>query len=107
MEIDPPDFDDWLECHGVNHVGWTVFLYINEMKLINGSLVWMKKLVENQPEWGACLDTYANLLYKVGRSKEAIQWQEKAVSRNPTDKGCQKALEQMKNGKPTYKVNRL
>jgi thiol-disulfide isomerase/thioredoxin len=107
MEIDSPDFDNWRECQAVNNLGWTVFLYLNEKKLINGSLVWMKKLVENKPKWGACLDTYANLLYKAGKREVAIQWQEKAVNVDPTNKGRQKALEQMKNGKPTYEVNRL
>lgn len=107
FKLYPPDFDDWIECNVVNDAGFAIFLHINDKKSINEILVLIKRLLEKKPEWSACLDTYANLLYKIGKSEEAILWQEKAVKADPSRTSQQKALELMKNGEPTYGVSRL
>jgi hypothetical protein len=49
------------------------------------------------------LDTYANLLYKVGRRLEAIEWQQKAVALSDgRDREIVENLEKMKSGAPIY-----
>jgi hypothetical protein len=62
----------------------------------------MQKVVEAHPNIYSRIDTYANLLYKAGRIKEAIQWETKAMKMAPADTGIKNALEKMKAGKPTY-----
>lgn len=59
--------------------------------------------------WPLYIDTYANLLYKVGDKNEAIKWQELAVTKSKElglGKGDIKTLEEnlelMKKGQPTW-----
>ncbi|MEP7374592.1 MAG: thioredoxin fold domain-containing protein [Chitinophagaceae bacterium] len=62
-------------------------------------------------QWPMIIDTYANLLYKVGRTTEALKWQELAVSKGKelgTDDDAMKDIENnlalMKEGKPTWPI---
>lgn len=50
------------------------------------------------------IDTYANLLHKLGRTKEAIEWQEKALAKVDADSKAeyQATLDKMKKGEPTW-----
>lgn len=59
--------------------------------------------------WPLYIDTYANLLYKVGEVTEALKWQELAVTKGRElgiDKGdfntIQENFEKMKKGVPTW-----
>lgn len=59
--------------------------------------------------WPLYIDTYANLLYKVGESLEALKWQELAVTKSKElglGKGDIKTIEEnlelMKKGQPTW-----
>ncbi len=58
----------------------------------------------------AYIDTYANLLYKVGRTAEAIAWEEKAVQLSPKDSFIWEAhtsmLAKMRRGEPTWPQRR-
>ena len=50
------------------------------------------------------MDTYSNLLHKVGKTKEAIEWQEKAIAAvdEASKAEYQATLEKMKKGEPTW-----
>jgi hypothetical protein len=52
----------------------------------------------------AFLDTYANLLYKLGKKNEAIAWQQKAVDASSENErpGYQTTLDKMKKGEKTW-----
>jgi hypothetical protein len=59
--------------------------------------------------WPLYMDTYANLLYKVGEISEALKWQELAVAKSKElkiDNGDIEAIEdnlkKMKEGKKTW-----
>jgi thioredoxin-related protein len=106
FKIAPPDLESQSESGNINRVGWNIFLYVNDSKLINEGIEWMAKLM-NQWDKAIWMDTYANLLYKAGRKEDAIQWQEKAVTLAPARNDFKKALEQMKKGEPTYGVQPL
>ena len=62
----------------------------------------MDKLIQNGANQANMLDTYVNLLYKLGQIKEAIDWEEKAGKLSHNNKSFAKALEQIKKGEPTY-----
>jgi TATA-box binding protein (TBP) (component of TFIID and TFIIIB) len=67
------------------------------------ALTWSKIAVErNEVEY--IIDTYANLLYKLGDAKNAILWQEKAVSITSEDRReeLQTNLDKMKKGEKTW-----
>jgi thioredoxin-related protein len=90
-----------------NRIGWPAFLYVTDKKWLNKAAKWMKKVVARIPTNDVYIDTYANLLYKTRRVKEAIQWEEKALSVvNPLNedlkKTYRKVIAQMKKGEPTY-----
>jgi thioredoxin-related protein len=62
--------------------------------------------------WPYYMDTYANLLYKVGQTPEAVRWQELAVTKGKElgiDKDVLKVIEEnlelMKKGEPTWSTN--
>lgn len=47
-------------------------------------------------------DTYANLLYKLGRNENALEWQEKVVTSSGGDLEIKRNYEKMKNGLKTW-----
>jgi thioredoxin-related protein len=89
----------------INHVGWSAFLNITEVNVLNEVIICMEKEVQTSTR-SSLLDTYANLLYKVGRKEEAIRWEEKAISAEsePSADRFRKVLEKMKRREPTYGV---
>ncbi len=51
---------------------------------------------------GNWMDTYANILYKLGRTTEAIMWEEIALKLDTTNADIKVNLEKMKRNKPTW-----
>jgi len=88
-----------------NYCAWEIFDYSHNRKELEKVLEWSKKVIDNDPRHnGGYIDTYANLLYKLGKPSEALSYEEKAVSvASPAlvaDLG--KNLEKMKKGEPTW-----
>ncbi|QDW25832.1 DUF255 domain-containing protein [Pedobacter sp. KBS0701] len=86
----------------LNSFAWTVFENCKDANCITEALSWSKRSVdETQSKEPAYLDTYANLLYKLGKKDQAIAMQQKAVdlvtAENKTQ--YQVTLEKMKKGK--------
>ncbi len=92
--------DPW----SINNAAWDAFLYSTDKRTINGYIKWMKKAVTKIPDFVPGLDTYANLLYKAGRIKDAIRWETKAMNlvEGKHKKQYQKVIELMQKGEPTY-----
>lgn len=89
----------------LNSVAWTAFMKLTDKKILNGYRKWMERIVKDYPygKVGFLMDTYANLLYKTGRKKEAVVWEEKAVLAGGMDvKQFEISLTQMRKGEPTY-----
>jgi len=96
----------------INNISWAIFEEINDPKVLDVAAKTMKYDIEHfdQNDAGS-YDTYANLLYKIGKKDEAILWESKAVQleeENAT-KGNRKpnsvfaeTLEKMKKGIPTW-----
>ncbi|WEK38256.1 MAG: thioredoxin fold domain-containing protein [Candidatus Pseudobacter hemicellulosilyticus] len=85
-----------------NNYAWEIFLNSKNEKELEMALSWSAKAVLAAPmsNW---IDTYANILYKLGRVKLAMGWQEIAIklcADNPAE--FQSNLEKMKQGKPTW-----
>jgi thioredoxin-related protein len=85
----------------LNQFAWAIFENCKDMKCVEDALAWSKRsFSENQdPNF---MDTYANLLYKLGRKEEAISWQEKAVGLSKDKKALQETLDKMKKGEKTW-----
>lgn len=63
----------------LNSYAWTVFDNCKDMTCVTEALDWSKRSFKDK-ENPMFIDTYANILHKLGRTQEAIQWEEKAVA---------------------------
>jgi len=91
----------------LNQNAFDIFLHSNNKKYLNLALRWsnnsIKMSKENvNPEY---YDTYANLLYKLGRKREAIYYEEKAASLALNARDIQENLNKMRQNKPTWPSN--
>jgi thioredoxin-related protein len=94
-----------------NFVFDAIFFHSNDLKEIETGLRWMEGVIRRNPKDPNNMDTYSNLLYKAGKTKEAILWQEKAVKIAIEEKqdwclpSLKDNLAKMKSGKPTWIKN--
>ncbi|MGN7723369.1 thioredoxin fold domain-containing protein [Chitinophaga sp. 22620] len=89
----------------LNDFAWTVFENCKDMTCVTEALEWSKRSLEgnNNPMF---MDTYANILYRMGKKDEAITWEEKAlslVSEGGEKKAYTETLDKMKKGEKTWK----
>lgn len=88
----------------LNEFAWTVFENCKDMTCVKEALEWSKRSFKdnNNP---AFIDTYANILYKLGMKAEAIKWEEKAIALvSENEKGeYQATADKMKKGEKTWK----
>jgi hypothetical protein len=93
--------------YDINNITWSLFENVSDPKVLSFACdVVMKYAIERwyQSDVNG-YDTYANLLYKTGKTTEAIKWEEKAVQMKkgqPDEKTYTDALEKMKKGLPTW-----
>jgi len=85
----------------VNNFAWAIFLHSNNVDELNKALLWSNRAIMMSPEAG-WMDTYANILYKLGQKQLAITWEEVVVKLAPDDKEFLTTLTKMKNGEPTW-----
>jgi thiol-disulfide isomerase/thioredoxin len=63
----------------LNNIAWTLFENVLDKKALQDALLWSKRSRELSPDNSGYLDTYANLLYKLGRKEEAIESEKEAL----------------------------
>ncbi|WP_188316192.1 thioredoxin family protein [Chitinophaga agrisoli] len=101
----------------VNEAIWyIIFVNSDDKDVIDKGIVYARSIVDALEKEGlkgfnmaSVIDTYANLLYKAGRTKEAIEWEEKAVQLSVDDKDpdrvreFQEIIGKMKATVPTWR----
>lgn len=93
------------QLFSINNVLWNdVFLHVQDREVLLGAAAIQSVVVKLRPKDAAYVDTYANLLYRAGEKEQALEWQMKAVSINPEDRGNVTNLEKMRQGQPTWVV---
>jgi hypothetical protein len=95
-----PDFKS--EIIPINEFIWETFINITNKKLLNKVIPYGRKAVNLATSFPELLDSYANLLYKAGKRKDAIVWEQRAVDVSSGDAEMKVTLSQMKNSEPTY-----
>jgi thioredoxin-related protein len=87
----------------LNNYAWTVFQHCPDMHCVTEALEWSKRSFKDNQEPGF-MDTYANILYKMGKKDDAIAWEEKArdLSAGDEKKGFQETIDKMKKGEKTW-----
>jgi tetratricopeptide (TPR) repeat protein len=87
-----------------NLVYYIIFKKYEDRIILKKAVNWMKKIVALEPKNGVFIDTYANLLYKLGQKKEAMQWQRKAIALDPGNSELREAWKKMQQNLPTWLV---
>lgn len=92
-----------VEVFEMNNMAFRVFQNVNDKGLLASALSWSKYTVEKEYSHNN-LDTYANLLYKLGRRDEAISFEEKALEVAPKSakSEIETVLGKMKRGESTW-----
>lgn len=87
----------------INNTTWSVFEYVNDPNVLKVAIETQKYSMDNYAkDEPTDMDTYANLLYKIGFKDRAILWEEKVVKLSNNNKEFVETLEKMKTGTPTW-----
>lgn len=62
----------------LNEFAWNCYLNVEDQKILNQAIAWMEEVLIAE-KTATSMDTYASLLFKVNRTKEAIKWEKKAL----------------------------
>lgn len=94
-----------LSAEELNEFAWTVFEHSNNAAVIHQAIEWSKRSLQLDATEPNYMDTYANLLYKAGRKKQAIEWETKAMQavKGDQQQAFSETLEKMKKGEKTWK----
>ena len=84
-----------------NALAYYAFLHCDEQPVLKAALVWARQSLSVRTE-SFNLDTYANLLYKLKRKDEAIEWERKAVAADQRDSNLKECLKKMEAGERTW-----
>jgi len=89
----------------MNSFAWNIFENCDDMACVESALEWSKKSFAKTNNH-MFMDTYANLLYKSGKKKEAIEWETKAkdhaIKAGADAKDYTATLEKMEKGEKTW-----
>lgn len=100
------DFPDQQNKYELNNLAWWVFEKNNDPKVLKSALLWSKMTLEGSTAKEVMfMDTYANLLYKLGRKQEAIELETEAVKlsgEKDNNGDFHKVLSKMKKGEKTW-----
>jgi hypothetical protein len=96
-------FYTFLSADALNDWAWSMFKHSDINRELTIALSWSDSAIRksDKPK-AAYLDTYANLLYKVGNKADAIPWEQKAAMSDSADPDIRTNLEKMQNGQPTW-----
>ncbi|SDF04518.1 glycoside hydrolase family 2 protein [Chitinophaga filiformis] len=92
----------WIGPTLLNNIAWFAF----ERSSNNNSLktaLQMSKISMEKVKDAYFVDTYANLLFKLGLKDQAIEWERKAIDIEPNDDVLKTTLDKMESNKPTWK----
>ncbi|MFC6100859.1 glycoside hydrolase family 2 protein [Olivibacter domesticus] len=88
--------------YNINNASWQLFQHCNDHRVLHFAAEIAKYNIERFDKSPNSLDTYANILYKIGKSQEALKWQEKAVVASNNNKKILNNYNKMKKGEPTW-----
>jgi thiol-disulfide isomerase/thioredoxin len=91
----------------LNEVAWGFFERVTDTKALENALRWSKRSLEIYPDNHMFIDTYANLLYKLGRNEDAITKETEALNlaknTKSDTKGYEETIKKMNSGIKTWK----
>jgi len=91
----------WVNDFILNDFAWATFQGSSDISALKAALKMSAKTIINDPP-AIWIDTYANLLYKLGRNTEAIEWEKKAANIAPLEPSIKTNFEKMQRGEKTW-----
>lgn len=93
--------------NGLNTIAWYFFENVSEANALQEALRWSDRVLLLDPNNALWMDTYANLLYKLGRKDEALRKEADAIALCSNDDATVKrfkdTLRKMESGEKTWK----
>jgi thioredoxin-related protein len=87
----------------LNNTAFEVFKYSNSKRELNKALSWVNKAIKmDEKPYPEAIDTKANILYKMGRGREALFLEAKSANLDPHNSDIQENFSKMKSGLPTW-----
>jgi len=86
----------------INSVSWRVFEHCTDVRVLQTAVAATTFSLEKRSDDPNLIDTHANLLYKLGRKEEAIQWEQKAIDHSNEQKLYIETLNKMQKNLPTW-----
>lgn len=91
----------------LNEFAWSIFKGSPERKILLKALQWSRMSFEKEESKNpSYIDTYANLLYKLGKKKEALKWvlkaQKFAIKQGEAADWGQEIIDKMNRGENTW-----
>lgn len=88
-----------------NYLSWALFEHVDDLNVLTfaSDVVMKYALEEFDSNSFEAYDTFANLLYKIGRREEAIKWEERALKLSNNNQEIVKTLDKMKNNIKTWR----
>ncbi|HET7002282.1 MAG TPA: thioredoxin domain-containing protein [Puia sp.] len=98
------EYETKLDAIDLNNASWDIFQYSTSSDDLNYGLSLSERSVNSEKNNPAFIDTYANLLYKLGRKTEAIAKETEAMNlTEPSERpSYQETLDKMKSGAKTW-----
>jgi hypothetical protein len=87
---------------GNNTLYYLIFKYEDDPKVLRKALFYTEIFMRKIPKNPGIIDTYANLLYKIGRRKEALDWEKIAFDLAPKNVELIENYDKMKRGEKTW-----
>ena len=88
-----------------NMIYQSIFMHSNDKPTLHKGLKWVKIMIDSEPPTPSHIDTYANLLYKLGHKKEALKWEKQALALAPDDGEIKNNIKKMSTGEPTWQTS--
>jgi len=96
-----------LDPMAINSFAWSLFEHSSDTNILLHATEWLRPIVDephsSNPFITEFMDTYANLLYKLGRKDAAIAWEGRALQIEPERDVYLETLNKMKKGEKTWK----
>ena len=95
-------YDSKISDAELNNIAWGVFQGCPDMTCVSDILDWSKRLKDNKD--AGLIDTYANILYKLGKKDDAIALETKAMglAGEPDKASFLETIDKMKKGEKTW-----
>lgn len=96
------DYSEYVSDFDLDVYAWDVFQHSTDTSELELAIGWIKRVLAHKPDWPEAVDTYANLVYKLGDKERGLVIEERAVKLNAADEAIQANFNKMKNGQPTW-----